>query len=82
MRGELRDVLIRQLLPNMAAGELRDVLIWQLLPNRLVDFGAAREGAQTFRNTVQGTPAYMAPEVAQGHAHRGAAADVWSLAGS
>ena len=28
---------------------------------------------------MQGTPAYMAPEVAQGHAHRGAAADVWSL---
>lgn len=46
---------------------------------RLVDFGAAREGAQILRQSMQGTPAYMAPEVAQGQKHKGAAADVWSL---
>ena len=47
---------------------------------RLVDFGAAREGgADTFLHSVQGTPAYMAPEVAGQRAHKGAPADVWAL---
>ncbi|KAL1507357.1 hypothetical protein AB1Y20_008203 [Prymnesium parvum] len=59
--------------------KLENVVIDKAQNARLVDFGAAREGAQAFRQSMQGTPAYMAPEVAQGHAHRGAAADVWSL---
>jgi len=47
---------------------------------RLVDFGAAREvGADTFLMSVQGTPAYMAPEVATQRAHKGGPADVWAL---
>merc|ERR1719230_1202466 len=47
---------------------------------RLVDFGAAKEGgADTFLMSMQGTPAYMAPEVAQQRAHKGGPADVWSL---
>ena len=47
---------------------------------RLVDFGAAKEGgANTFLMSLQGTPAYMAPEVAQQKAHKGGPADVWAL---
>jgi len=47
---------------------------------RLVDFGAARDkGADTFLMSVQGTPAYMAPEVAAQRAHKGGPADVWAL---
>merc|ERR1719230_203491 len=47
---------------------------------RLVDFGAAKEGgADTFLMSMQGTPAYMAPEVAQQKAHKGGPADVWAL---
>ena len=47
---------------------------------KLVDFGAAKEGgADTFLMSMQGTPAYMAPEVAQQRAHKGAPADVWAL---
>ena len=30
-------------------------------------------------HSVQGTPAYMAPEVVAGRAHKGSASDVWSL---
>eukprot|EP00325_Prymnesiales_sp_UTEX-LB-985_P031840 CAMPEP_0174732348 /NCGR_PEP_ID=MMETSP1094-20130205/59247_1 /TAXON_ID=156173 /ORGANISM="Chrysochromulina brevifilum, Strain UTEX LB 985" /LENGTH=660 /DNA_ID=CAMNT_0015934853 /DNA_START=28 /DNA_END=2010 /DNA_ORIENTATION=- len=47
---------------------------------RLVDFGAAREGgANSFLMSMQGTPAYMAPEVAQQRAHKGGPADIWAL---
>ena len=47
---------------------------------RLVDFGAAREGGtDTFLMSMQGTPAYMAPEVAQQRAHKGGPADIWAL---
>ena len=47
---------------------------------KLVDFGAAKEGgADTFLMSMQGTPAYMAPEVAQQRAHKGGPADVWAL---
>ena len=46
---------------------------------KLVDFGAAREGAHVMLHSVQGTPAFMAPEVMQGRAHAGAPSDVWSL---
>jgi serine/threonine protein kinase len=47
---------------------------------RLVDFGAAKEGgAHNFLTSMQGTPAYMAPEVAQSRAHKGGPADVWAL---
>ena len=41
--------------------------------------GAAREGAHVMLHSVQGTPAFMAPEVMQGRAHAGAPSDVWSL---
>ena len=47
---------------------------------RLVDFGAAKEGgADSFLTSMQGTPAYMAPELAQLRAHKGGPADVWAL---
>jgi len=47
---------------------------------RLVDFGAARDtGTETFLMSMQGTPAYMAPEVAGQRAHKGGPADVWAL---
>ena len=47
---------------------------------KLVDFGAAREGgADKFLVSMQGTPAYMAPEVAMQRAHKGGPADVWAL---
>ena len=47
---------------------------------RLCDFGAAKEGgAHNFLTSMQGTPAYMAPEVAQLRAHKGGPADVWAL---
>ena len=48
---------------------------------KLVDFGAAKEGgADTFLMSMQGTPAYMAPEVAQQRAHKGGPADVFGRA--
>jgi len=47
---------------------------------RLVDVGAAKEGgAHTFLHSMQGTPAYMAPEVAQSRVHKGGPADIWAL---
>lgn len=47
---------------------------------RIVDFGAAKEGgAHSFLTSMQGTPAYMAPEIAQLRAHKGGPADVWAL---
>ena len=46
---------------------------------RLVDFGAARDGAHVMTRSVQGTPAYMAPEVVGGRMHSATASDVWSL---
>ena len=47
---------------------------------RLVDFGAAKEGgANAFLTSMQGTPAYMAPEVAMQKVHKGGPADVWAL---
>jgi len=46
---------------------------------KICDFGAAREGADTITRSVQGTPAYMAPECHAGAPHKAAPADVWSL---
>jgi serine/threonine protein kinase len=51
---------------------------------KVSDFGLAQlrdaEGLQTASGTVMGTPAYMAPEQAEGRVHDiGPAADVWAL---
>jgi len=45
---------------------------------RLIDFGAAHQGMLP-ADTVAGTPAFMAPEVAVGRRHDGKPTDVWSL---
>jgi serine/threonine protein kinase len=47
---------------------------------KLCDFGAAREGAADLTRSIQGTPAYMAPECHAGSPHRAAPADVWCAA--
>eukprot|EP00962_Isochrysis_galbana_P012757 scaffold3616_cov124-Isochrysis_galbana.AAC.3 len=44
---------------------------------KLCDFGAAREGARDLTRSIQGTPAYMAPECHAGAPHRAAPADLW-----
>jgi serine/threonine protein kinase len=46
---------------------------------KLCDFGAAREGAEDLTRSIQGTPAYMAPECHGGAPHRAAPADVWCV---
>ena len=59
--------------------KLENIVLDEQRNAKLVDFGAAREGAHRMLHSVQGTPAYMAPEVVSGRAHNGAASDVWSL---
>ena len=59
--------------------KLENIVLDEQRNAKLVDFGAAREGAHRMLHSVQGTPAYMAPEVIGNRAHNGAASDVWSL---
>ena len=60
--------------------KLENVLMDSDANAHLADFGAARVGTGSeLLASMQGTPAYMAPEVASGQRYKGPPADVWSL---
>lgn len=60
--------------------KLNNVLLDGEGKSRLVDFGCAREGAECVcEGAVQGTIAYMSPEVLRGDPHDGKVADAWAL---
>src|SRR5262249_47595928 len=79
-----RNLVHRDLKPGnvLLAGEA-DTPVGQCQP-KVTDFGLVRQldadSGQTFDGVVMGTPSYMAPEQAKGHAHAaGPAADVYAL---
>jgi hypothetical protein len=79
-----RNLIHRDLKPgNVLLAGKADTPVGQCQP-KVTDFGLVRQldadSGQTFDGVVMGTPSYMAPEQAEGHAHAaGPATDVYAL---